>query len=64
MRGWSRRALALSLAAAPVPILAQGLGMNASDGEAFLKAIKDDDANKAVELASQPGVPRRQLSRL
>ena len=47
--------IALSLAAAPVPILAQGLGMNASDGETFLKAIKEDDANKAVELASQPG---------
>jgi ankyrin repeat protein len=29
--------------------------LNASDGEAFLKAIKEDDANKAVELASQPG---------
>ena len=47
--------IALSLAASPAPILAQGLGLNASDGEAFLKAIKDDDANKAVELASQPG---------
>lgn len=35
--------------------MAQGLGLNASDGEAFLKAIKEDDANKAVELASQPG---------
>jgi len=31
------------------------LGLNASDGEAFLKAIKDDDANKAVELAGQSG---------
>lgn len=31
------------------------MGLNASDGEAFLKAIKEDDANKAVELASQPG---------
>ena len=34
---------------------AQGLGPNASDGEAFLKAVKEDDANKAVELANQPG---------
>lgn len=47
--------IALSLAAAPAPILAQGMGLNASDGEAFLKAIKEDDANKAIELASQPG---------
>ena len=29
--------------------------MNASDGEAFLKAIREDDANKAVQLASAPG---------
>ena len=47
--------IALSLAASPAPVFAQGLGLNASDGEAFLKAIKDDDANKAIELASQPG---------
>jgi ankyrin repeat protein len=47
--------IALSLAAASAPVFAQGLGLNASDGEAFLKAIKDDDANKAIELASQPG---------
>jgi ankyrin repeat protein len=47
--------IALSLAAAPAPISAQGLGLNASDGEAFLKAIKEDNANKAIELASQPG---------
>ena len=47
--------IALSLAASPAPTFAQGLGLNASDGEAFLKAIKEDDANKAVELAGQPG---------
>jgi ankyrin repeat protein len=47
--------IALSLAASSAPAFAQGLGLNASDGEAFLKAIKDDDANKAIELASQPG---------
>ena len=29
--------------------------MNASDGEAFISAVKDGDANKAVELANQPG---------
>ena len=47
--------IALSLVAAPAPMMAQGLGLNASEGEAFLKAIKEDDANKAVQLASQPG---------
>ena len=47
--------IALSVAAASAPAFAQGLGLNASDGEAFLKAIKDDDANKAVELAGQSG---------
>ena len=47
--------IALSLVAAPAPLLAQGIGLNASDGEAFIKAIKEDDANKAVQLASQPG---------
>jgi ankyrin repeat protein len=47
--------IALSLATTSAPVFAQGLGLNASDGEAFLKAIKDDDANKAVELASKPG---------
>ena len=47
--------IALSVAAASAPVFAQGLGLNASDGEAFLKAIKDDDANKAVELAGQSG---------
>ncbi len=29
--------------------------MNASDGEAFLNAVKDGEAGKAVELANQPG---------
>ena len=47
--------IALSLAVAPAPVLAQGLGLNASDGEAFIKAIREDNANKAIELASQPG---------
>jgi ankyrin repeat protein len=47
--------IALALVAAPAPMMAQGLGLNASEGEAFLKAIKEDDANKAVQLASQPG---------
>jgi ankyrin repeat protein len=36
-------------------MLAQGMGLNSSDGEAFIKAIKDGDANKAVQLASESG---------
>lgn len=47
--------LALALAITPVFVSAQGLGPNASDGEAFLNAVKDGDANKALELANQPG---------
>jgi ankyrin repeat protein len=47
--------LALALAVTPLSVAAQGLGLNASDGEAFLSAVKDGDSNKAVELANQPG---------
>ena len=47
--------LALALAVMPVSLAAQGLGPNASEGEAFLNAVKDGDANKALELANQPG---------
>jgi ankyrin repeat protein len=47
--------LALALALAPVAASAQGMGMNASEGETFLKAVKEGDANKAIELANQPG---------
>ena len=54
-RGWTKAGLALVLATTPVSLAAQGLGPNASDGEAFLSAVKDGDGNKAVELANQPG---------
>jgi ankyrin repeat protein len=54
-RGWIRAGLALALAIMPVSLAAQGLGPNASDGEAFLNAVKDGDANKALALANQPG---------
>jgi uncharacterized protein len=47
--------LALALALAPAAVSAQGMGLNASDGEAFLNAVKDGDSNKALELANQPG---------
>ena len=54
-RGWTKASLALALAMTPVALGAQGLGLNASDGEAFLSAVKEGDANKAIELANQPG---------
>ena len=47
--------LAVALAIMPVSLAAQGMGLNASDGEAFLNAVQDGDGNKAVELANQPG---------
>lgn len=57
--GWFRAVLAAmlmaTLMATSVAAAAQGMGMNASDGEAFLKAVKEGDANKALELANQPG---------
>ena len=48
-------AAGLALAIMASPLAAQGMGMNASDGEAFLSAVKEGDANKAIELASEPG---------
>jgi uncharacterized protein len=54
-RGWTKASLALALAITPISLAAQGLGLNSSDGEAFLSAVKEGDANKAVELANQPG---------
>lgn len=47
--------LALALVSAPMSLAAQGLGPNASEGEAFLSAVKEGDAGKAIELANQPG---------
>lgn len=54
-QGWKAALLGLALIAAPAMASAQGLGLNASEGEAFLSAVKDGDANKAIELANQPG---------
>jgi ankyrin repeat protein len=54
-RGWTKAGVALALAIMPVAVAAQGLGLNASDGEAFLNAVKEGDSNKAIELANQPG---------
>lgn len=54
-RSWTKAGVALALAMMPVSLAAQGMGLNASDGEAFLSAVKDGDAGKAIELANQPG---------
>jgi ankyrin repeat protein len=55
IRSWTKAVLALALVLAPAAATAQGMGLNASDGEAFLSAIKGGDSNKALELANQPG---------
>lgn len=49
MPGWFKAGVAIALMASPVPSLAQSLG-NGSQGEAFLKAIEDDDAAAALPL--------------
>jgi len=55
MRGWAKASLALALVISAVPASPQGMGMNSSDGEAFLNALKDGDAAKALPLAQEPG---------
>ncbi len=55
MRGWVKAGLVLALTIAATPAVAQGLGLNASEGEAFLKAVKDGDVNKALPLVQEPG---------
>jgi len=55
MRNWAKTGLALMLLFSAVPAASQGFGMNASEGEAFLKALKEGDAAKAVPLAKEPG---------
>ena len=47
--------LVMGLVLAPIPAIAQGLGMNASEGEAFMNAVKEGDVSKALELANKPG---------
>ena len=42
MRGWVKAGLALMMVMGSYPVTAQGLG-NASEGEAFLKAIEEGD---------------------
>ena len=55
MRSWAKAGLALALLISAVPVASQGIGMNASEGEAFLNALKDGDSAKALPLAKEPG---------
>ena len=52
--GWLKAGLALALLALPLPAAAQG-AMSGSEGEAFLKAIKESDVGKALPLLTEPG---------
>ena len=53
MRYWVKAGLAALLVAAANPAFGQGL--NQSDGEAFLKAVEEGDAGKALPLVQDPG---------
>ena len=44
----------MALGVARRSIAAQGLGVNARDGEAFLKAVEEGDANKPSRWLDQP----------
>ena len=55
-RSLAAMTLAFAVTMVPVSAIAQSLGSpGVSDGEVFIKAIKDGDVNKALELANQPG---------
>jgi ankyrin repeat protein len=54
MRAWLKAGLAIAVAAAAVPAIAQGFS-NSSEGEKFLKAIEEGDNNTAIPLLEQPG---------
>ena len=54
MWGWAKAGLALALAVAAPPVMAQGFG-GESDGETFLKAIEEGDNSKALPLIEEPG---------
>lgn len=54
MRAWLKAGLAIAVAAAAVPAMAQGFS-NSSEGEKFLKAIEEGDNNTAIPLIEQPG---------
>lgn len=50
MRCWGKLVWAVALLAAAVPVSAQGLGSNSSEGESFLKAVEERDGGKAIPL--------------
>lgn len=54
-RGWFTAGLAIALMSAAAPAMADGFGVNSSEGEAFLKAIREGDNNAAIPLLEQPG---------
>ena len=51
MRGWGKAGLAVAMLLMAVPAAAQS---NASDGEAFLKAVEDKDGGKVIPLLENP----------
>ena len=51
MRAWGKAGFALAMLLMAVPATAQS---NASEGEAFLKAVEDKDGGKAVPLLENP----------
>ena len=51
MRAWGKAGCALAMLLMAVPATAQS---NASEGEAFLKAVEDKDGGKAVPLLENP----------
>ena len=51
MRGWGKAGIAAAMALLAVPVTAQS---NASEGEAFLKAVEDKDGGKAVPMLDNP----------
>jgi ankyrin repeat protein len=53
MKSWLKAILALGMALAPMPLMAQGV--NGSEGEAFLKAVAEGDGAKAIPMVEEPG---------
>ena len=51
MRGWGKAGIAAAMLLLAVPVTAQS---NASEGEAFLKAVEDKDGGKAVPMLDNP----------
>src|SRR4030095_738677 len=50
--GLSVRALVIAMALVSAPVAAQ---LHGSDGEAFISAMKEGEASKAIELIEKPG---------